>query len=123
MVPSVLVPLLERAADNTIRPVLSSGAPGMVATPTTEVGFIAAVVLGGVPAVAAAWGAILNSIGLRLSMVGVFCHQSPMVRFRSGGTNHRCELADLLVVVDDITGGSIVDRRAVLVQAKMGRAW
>jgi hypothetical protein len=122
VVPSALISSLERAANNAIRPVLSSGAPGIVAVPTAEVGFIAAVVLGGVPAVAAAWGAILNSVGLRLSLVGVFCHQSPMVRFRSGGTNHQCELADLPIVVDDITGASIVDRRAVLVQAKMTTA-
>src|SRR5207302_1430523 len=46
----------------------------------------------------------------------VFCHGAPQVKY-----NHtRCELADLLVVIDRWDTGSLV-RRAVLIQAKM--AW
>ena len=40
----------------------------------------------------------------------------------SSGGNGVCELADLLVVVDDLTSGVPTTRRAVLVQAKMAAA-
>jgi hypothetical protein len=50
----------------------------------------------------------------------VFCHQSPQVSFvDSTGAPQQCELADLLLVVDEVAGGAIRDRRAVFVQAKM----
>jgi len=51
---------------------------------------------------------------------GVFCHGSPQVSFTdAAGTSRRCELADLLIVVDDCTGTAVSDRRALLVQAKL----
>jgi hypothetical protein len=61
----------------------------------------------------------LKPLGYRVSITGVFCHASPQVRFTdSGGTTRTCELADLLVVIDDKSSSS-PDRRAGLVQAKL----
>jgi hypothetical protein len=50
---------------------------------------------------------------------GVFCHAAPMVLYTdTGGLMRRCELADLLIAVDTVSGGAWV-RRAALIQAKM----
>jgi len=48
---------------------------------------------------------------------------TPKVDFiDAAGSSQRCELADLLVVVDDLTGATPGPRWAVLVQAKMAAA-
>ena len=87
--------------------------------PTGEVGFVAAVVLGGVPAIAAAWAPILKPAGYSVEMTGVFCHKTPEASFTdSSGISRNCELADLLIVVDDVTSGAPTGRWAVLIQAK-----
>jgi hypothetical protein len=92
-------------------------------TPTGETGFAAAIVIGGVPALANAWNPILNPAGYSVQIVGVFCHQSPIVDFiDAAGSPRHCELADLLVVVDDLTVAAPGPRWAVLVQAKMAAA-
>lgn len=119
MIPSHLIPALASAADAALGASLRNGAPGQ-ATPTGEVGFVAAVVVGGVYNLAAAWRPILRPAGFSLQVSGVFCHQSPQVTFtNSHGQVGSCELADLLVVVDDITGYGAGRRWAVLIQAKM----
>lgn len=124
MVPSNLILSLATAANAAINGVLRTGATSAGQSPPTgEVGFVAAVVIGGVPALANAWTSILNPAGYSVQITGVFCHQSPMVDFTdAAGTPQRCELADLLVVVDDQTGATPGSRWAVLVQAKMAAA-
>jgi hypothetical protein len=80
-------------------------------------------VLGAVPAIASAWKPLLKPHGVSVKMSGVFCHQTPMASFiDSAGVPRTCELADLLVVVDDLTSGTATTRRAVLIQAKMAAA-
>jgi hypothetical protein len=107
------------SADAVIADVLLRGSRGMRTAPRTEVGLVAAVTLGGIGGIASAWGPILSASRLALSLTGVFCHGSPMVRFRSAGSSvQTCELADLLVVVDFPHKGAIV-RTASLIQAKM----
>ncbi len=119
MVPSHLIPSLSAAADKAINNVLLVGAPGQ-STPKTEVDFVAAVVIGGVPDIAAAWRPVLHPHGYSVRMSGVFCHQSPKATFSDiHGTSVSCELADLLVVVEDNTGGKVGRRWAALVQAKI----
>ena len=120
MIPSSLIPQLSAAADTALVPVLQSGAASHgQAQPTAEVGFVAAAVLGGVPAIARAWRSTLRKAGYRLHMHGVFCHNAPKATFTdSTGNKVSCELADLLVVVDDLISGS-GRRWAVLIQAKM----
>ena len=121
MIPTRLIPRLAAAANNEINKVLASGAPSFKQKkPTGEVGFVAAVLLGGVPAIASAWRPILKPAGYSVTMSGILCHQTPRVKFTdAAGKQKTCELADLLIVVDDLTTGSLGQRWAVLIQAKM----
>ena len=110
---------LAARANCAIDQALLYGAPGQ-SKPTGEVGFVAAVVLGAVPRIAKEWKRILMPKGYSVRLTGIFCHQTPRASFTDGnGNGVVCELADLLVVVDDLTSGTPSTRRAVLVQAKM----
>jgi hypothetical protein len=80
------------------------------------------VTLDGFDAIAAAWEPLLRPTFHRLELTAIFTHSRPQVRFTplryTKGTG-RCELSDLLLVIDHQDyGGTIDDRRAVLVQAK-----
>ena len=121
MIPSQHIPILASCADVAIDQALRNGATYLgQKVPTGEVGFVAAVVLGAVPSIGQLWKAVLKPAGYSVSVSGIFCHQSPKVRFDySGGGRPRCELADLLVAVEDYTSGRRGDRIACLVQAKM----
>jgi hypothetical protein len=134
MVPKSIVPLLAADAQRITRNYLGSGAAGQ-STPKIEPDFVAALVLGAMGDIAAAWTSHLHPRGLDLKLQAVFCHSHPQVTFPptgshaymtktvGGQTVGQCELADLLLVIDDTTGdpgGNIVQsRRAGLVQAKM----
>lgn len=114
---------LAASADAAIGLSLSKGAAGGVKAPRTEPGLVAAVVIDAIPAMAHAWRSHLQPLGLNIEISAVFTHQSPMVRFTSpANAAGRCELADMLVVIDDLRTKS---RTAALVQAKMaaGRGW
>ena len=121
MVPSHLVSGLAYGADAAINRVLRTGAANVgQAPPTGEVGFVAAVVLGAVPGIATAWRPLLQPHGISVSLSGVFVHQTPQATFTDlKGNQKRCELADLLVVIEDVSAASVVRRWAALVQAKM----
>ena len=122
MIPSNLIGSLAMTADAAIDAALLSGAPGQK-TPTSEVGFVAAIVLGAVPDIATAWHPILHPHGYSALLTGVFCHQTPQASFTdSSGNPQTCELADLMIVVDDITSGAAKRRWAALIQAKMAKA-
>lgn len=115
-----LVASLTSSADAVVDDVLLRGSHGMRARPRTEVGFVAAITLGGVPGIASAWTPLLTSHGYSLKIDGVFCHAAPIVSFMgAGGLTARCELADLLVVVDHFDAKGQLTRRASLIQAKM----
>lgn len=116
MVPSKLAPLLEKTANCAINLSLMR-APRSAG----EVDFVKAVVVDGVRFIGPAWAGILRQAGYAVELTGVFCHQSPRVKFRAPASKPKCcELADLLVVVDDLDpNGEILKRMAVLVQAKM----
>lgn len=121
MVPRHLVPALASVANIAIDKVLINGAVLHGQNkPSGEVGFVAAFVLGGITDVAKAWRRLLKPHNLTIKVNGVFCHQSPEATFTdSKGQVVSCELADLLIVVDDLTAGSPQRRRAALIQAKM----
>lgn len=123
MIPSSFIPQLAASADAAIHTVLTNGATAFgQALPKGEVGFVAAVVLGGVSEIARAWSPILRPYGYRVKVSGVFCHQSPEATFTDlAGVRVPCELADLLMVVDDLTAGATGKRWAALVQAKMAK--
>ena len=113
---------MDAAANQAIGQVLQHGSAKMHTPPRTEVGFVAAVTLGGIKAIAKTWKPILAGAGLTLDLTGVFCHAAPMVNFTGSKRQAKsCELADLLVVVD-VTRAGLLEGRAALVQAKMARA-
>lgn len=58
----------------------------------------------------------LPSVGL--SMASVFTHQTPYVKWTTGNSNNRCELADVLLVLIDRMSGN-PEGVAVLIQAKL----
>lgn len=121
MIPAHLTPHLAVAADGAINSVLQTGARHHGQSPPTgEVGFVAAVALGGMRRIANAWRPILRPAGYSVKLSGVFCHQHPRATFTDlHGKSVSCELADLLVVVDDLTGLVPGRRWAALIQAKL----
>lgn len=110
---------LEVLAEVAIDQALSHGSKFMSSAPSTEVGFVAALILGAMPVVADSWRNPLSSAGLQLSLHSVFCHASPQVKYRDAcNVEQGCELADLLIVIDMVTKGVAI-RRASLIQSKM----
>ena len=111
---------LINAAGRLVAAALQKGNPPAVASPSNEPTAVAAVTWVAMPDIVAQWRPVLRPLGFKIALHSVFCHQSPQVSFldRSGKTQ-RCELADLLIVVDETASGAIQDRRAVFVQAKM----
>jgi hypothetical protein len=70
-----------------------------------------------VPRIANDWKQILQPTGTNIAISAVFTHQAPKVRFIGPRkTKAACELADLLLVVDNVRTGR---RQAALIQAKM----
>jgi hypothetical protein len=68
------------------------------------------------PEVQAVWRKSLRRRGIQLRIQGVICHGRPWVRY----SQDRCELGDFLMVHDhQRSSGAPVDRRAVIVQAKV----
>jgi hypothetical protein len=122
MLPRHIVGPMISGADDAIDKALLIGSHAMLSPPRSEVGFVAAVTLGAIGDIAAAWSPLCVGHGFSLEISSVFCHAAPLVAFTSAnGISRRCELADLLIAVDVITAGSFV-RRATLIQAKMARA-
>lgn len=91
-----------------------------------EPDFIAYFFLDGLHRLETALNAILQSSRVRVTLSGIFCHQTPKVYPSVGGveTPTSCELGDLLLVsLYTPPPGSTIERRAlgnaVLLQAKM----
>jgi hypothetical protein len=110
---------LVTAAGSTVTTALQSGNPPTYLAPSDEPSAVATVTWVAMPDVVALWRPVLRPLGFHISLHGVFCHGSPQVSYvdRSGATQ-QCELADLLIVVDETASGAVRDRRAVFVQAK-----
>jgi hypothetical protein len=83
-----------------------------------EEDFVASLILLGLPRLDALWRPLFRHWGMRLSLTGVFCHQTPKASFQRAGKNEAPELADLLIVRrhESKTNSKQV---AVLIQAKM----
>lgn len=126
MLPSSLAHDLSLAASPVPAHVLLNGGP-RTGKPRGEVSGVRTMTLDGFDEIADKWTPILNAAGFRIELVSVFCHSSPQVTFKASAhpnytatsTSCQCELADLLIVIDHIDFKGVVDRRAVLVQAKM----
>lgn len=127
MLLSSLAPVLETTADAAIIKVLTHGG-ARTSKPSGEVSAVRTLTLDGFYEIGAAWSPILKAHGLRIDLRAVFCHSRPHVTFpqvphpnyAKSPVVRRCELADLLIVIDHVDPfQKIDDRRAVLVQAKM----
>lgn len=127
MLPQQLAPNLYKAAAPVIATVLTCGGT-RTGKPSGEVSAVRTMTLDGFDQITAAWSPILRAHGYRIDLRAVFCHSRPHVTFApvphpnypGGTTPRRCELADLLIVIDHLDlSKKIDDRRAVLVQAKM----
>jgi hypothetical protein len=109
---------LQLSANNAFSALLLRGASVMRKVPRTEVGFVAAIAIDGSCALASAWRRDLASIGLEMNILGVFCHGTPQIAYKWSNRAVRCELADLLVVID-VRESTSLSRWATLIQAKM----
>jgi hypothetical protein len=110
------------AAGSSVVDALRNGDPNgnpRVAAPSNEPTAVGAVTWVAMPNVIAQWRPVSRRLGFQISLHSVFCHQSPQVTFTDrNGQRQQCELADLLIVVDQTASGAIRDRRAIFVQAK-----
>ena len=127
MLPPILSGRLSLAADPVIAKVLAHGGVRS-SKPRGEVSAVRTMTLDGFDEIAWAWAPIIRTHGYRIDLRSVFCHSRPHVTFAQvphpnypgGTTTRRCELADLLIVMDHVDRRrKIDDRRAVLVQAKL----
>lgn len=64
----------------------------MVLPPRSEVGFVAAVTLGGVTDIAQAWKLLCKKHGIGLDLTGVFCHGAPVVSFKDRNSRVQLDL-------------------------------
>ena len=129
MLPKVIASQLGTSAQAEVESVLANGGP-RTSKPTGEVSAVRTMTLDGFDAIANVWTPILRSHRYRIGLQAVFCHSRPQVSFKripspyapppSAGGRGRCELADLLVVIDHTDpSAQVKDRRAVLIQAKL----
>jgi len=119
LIAASILDAMRQAANDEISVALSRASSGISNLPRTEPGLVAAVHQYAIGPVGHAWSGLLSPLGLRLKISGVFCHQSPIVTFHDASNfRRRCELADLMVVVDT-KAGRLNTRKAVLIQAKM----
>jgi hypothetical protein len=82
-----------------------------------EVACIKNLIQVGLPQVDTVWRGALNAVGVQLRLQGVVCHGHPWVRYSGAAT--RCELGDFLLVHDHQPDDGPLERRAVIVQAKL----
>lgn len=80
---------------------------------------VAHLVLEAVPRIGKYWDHALRKRGVRFGAQGVYCHGRPRIAWTTTSVE-KCELADLLIVSEQIRGGRVWSRRAVLLQAKRG---
>lgn len=113
---------LEAVANALVVSALTHGAPPDLLAPVVgEVKASHATVIAGASQAAAAWGILLRPLGIHVQSRAVLIHAAPQVQFLdvvTGETETR-ELGDLLIVIDHLRGGTVADRRAVLIQAKL----
>ena len=83
----------------------------------SEVACIKNLVHVALPQVEVAWRDALKKVGVTARLQGVVCHGHPWVSFP--GASARCELGDFLLVHDHEPDSGPLDRRAVIVQAKV----
>jgi hypothetical protein len=84
-----------------------------------EEDYVAALILQALPQIGKRWRPLFHQWGMHVSLIGVFCHQTPRAKFKRNGKVEEPELADLLIVRRHTYLDKSVKQVAVLVQAKM----
>lgn len=82
-----------------------------------EPDIVASLVLNGTKIIENEWRNVFNSVGIRIAVTGIYCHQTPKVNF-SGMKHNSCELGDLLWCHAHYDFDGNVIRNAILYQAK-----
>ncbi len=122
-VPQKVADAMSAAADAMIHNALTCGTAGYPAPHPGEVEAAHAVVLAGASQIATAWSPLLAPLKVQVRSWAALIHASPKVTFTdtvTGNPEDR-ELADVLVVIDHKRAGTVVDRRAELIQAKIAK--
>jgi hypothetical protein len=120
----VMIQQLATAAEQAINDTLEKGGPRSP-RPRGEVSAVRTLVLDGFDGLADAWEPVLRPASHRVELTAIFTHSRPHVSFspkRYTKSTGRCELADLLIVIDHQDySGKVDERRAALVQAKRNK--
>jgi hypothetical protein len=87
-----------------------------------EPDFIASLVVNSVPYWATFLNSMLSLYSISVSVLSVFCHQTPKVRFVKNPSIRPCEVGDVLFVHFHRDNSGFIYRNALLYQAKMGSA-
>jgi hypothetical protein len=110
------------AAQSVVDDVCQKQLGHMMRPPRIEIDFVASLIENGAGELTNAWQLILGP-DIKVSVAGVFCHQSPMVRISSTPPypvpTTRCELADLLILHSHINRAGKEYWRGVLMQTKV----
>lgn len=110
------------AAQSVVDDVCQKQLGRMTRPPRIEIDYVASLIENGAGAITNAWRPILGR-HIKVSVAGVFCHQSPMVRISETQPywvpTTRCELADLLILHSHINSTGKEYWRAVFMQTKV----
>ena len=110
---------LATLADLVIERVLAYGG-SQTPRPRDEVSAVETLTRDGFSEIAKAWNPVMSMLQYRIDLHAVFVHSRPQVNWvRPDQTVGRCELADLLVVIDHKGPGRQQGRRAILIQSKL----
>ncbi|WP_426344378.1 hypothetical protein ACN9MU_07575 [Pseudoduganella sp. R-32] len=113
----VLPKIFDAISSSAMQDAYSRASPS--GKPPEEPDFVASLVKHGVVRIKKVLDILFNGTGIHVATTGVFCHQSPMVKFRHGGNDFRCELGDILFVHIHKDKAGFIQRNALLLQAKM----
>lgn len=86
--------------------------------PPEEPDIVAHLVHEGTKILQTGWEQLLTPGGIQISILGVYCHQTPKVKFNPMNKTC-CELGDLLLYHVHTDSGGRVSRNSLLLQAKM----
>src|SRR4051794_29226243 len=110
------------AARRIVQHVCQEQLGSMQRPPAGEIDFVASFIEKGAGLLQKAWQRVLGKDRIKISVGGVFCHQTPMVDIKGSPPyrvpTRRCELADLLILQSHLKSDGKIFWRGVLIQAK-----
>lgn len=83
-----------------------------------EPDFVACLVLEGTKMLQNGWEILLQPFGIQVSILGIYCHQSPKVKFNNMHKTS-CEIGDILLCHSHKDRRGQIRRNSLLLQAKM----